>query len=97
MAKKIKENSPIALQLEEFKEKINEYQSYLNSIDINKIRDTKERHNEVDCQIKIMNALPQWLAALEKLLEDADDIKKEIEVRGGDEMSGIMKYKTENK
>lgn len=96
MAKKIKENSPIALELKKFESKINQFQDYLRDFTISDIVDDKQRHNEIDCQIKILNALPQWLAALEKLLEQ-EDVTEQIETRGDQEISGIMSKKLNNK
>jgi hypothetical protein len=96
MAKKNKDDSIIALELERFEKKIKEFQDYLEFTSIKSIGDTKERHSEIDAQIKILNALPNWLASYEKLLEQ-NDASKELILRGDEEMSGLMKNKLKEK
>lgn len=91
-----KKESLIALELKEFSDKIKQFQGYLSEHDIRFMDEDKKRHDEVGCQIKIMDALPNWLAALEKLLTTDEVQKKEIEVRGGNEVSGLMKIKMNN-
>lgn len=92
MAKKNNKDSVIALELERFEKKIKEFQDYLEFTSIKSIGDTKERHNEIDAQIKILNALPNWLTAYERLLEEAST-SDQIDVRGGEEISGLMQKK----
>lgn len=94
MAKKKKEDNPIALELDRFEKKIKQYQNYLEDYDFTQILEDKKRHDEIDCQNKIMNNLPNWLAAYEKLLEDEEEAIKKIEVRGEGEMSGLMQQKS---
>lgn len=87
-----KTNSLIGLELAKLEKKIKQYQEYLEEFNIRTMKDQAERHKEIDCQIKIMNALPNWLASLEKLY-GVENEKKEIEIRGGEEMNGMMKLK----
>ena len=54
--------------------------------------DTSKRHAEIQCQIKIMDALPNWLAGLKKLKEDSETA--EPEYRGDQVPNGLMKKKT---
>ena len=96
MAKKKKEDSLIALELDKFESKIIQFQNYLEVHDIRDIYEDKKRHDEVDCQIKIMNNLPGWLAAYERLLEEKEEEVKKIEVRGEGEMSGLMQQKSKS-
>lgn len=84
--------SVIALELERFNDKVQQFQNYLASINPLGIDDEKKRQSEIDTQIKIMNALPNWLAALEKLRTQSD-ATKQVEVRADAELSGLMKLK----
>lgn len=86
MAKKV--NSIIALEIEKYEAKIGEFQSYLeyNKIGIIEFDDI---YKEIETQIKMMNALPNWLEALKKLKEDAKD--KPIELRGGAEINDVAR------
>lgn len=92
MAKKIA-NTIIAIELEKYEEIIIQYQSYLVQNDIRLMDEDKKRHDEISAQIKIMDSLPKWLAALEQLRYKDQEEKKELEVRGGSEMSGLMEQK----
>lgn len=78
MAKK--SNSTIALEIEKFEKKIKEYQTYLQLMDITKMTEEEGRHKEIGTQNSIMNLLPNWLEALKKLREVAQE--KEMETRG---------------
>lgn len=89
---KPKKDSAIAMELEQFKAKIEQFQLYLEAFNVINITEDKKRHDEVACQIKIMDSLPGWLGGLEKLLED-ESAAKAVEVRGDGEMSGLMKNK----
>jgi hypothetical protein len=100
MAKKINKDSPIALEIVEYEEKIREFQNYLkkNPIvsTIRKGGDIQEepesqdkRHKEIAVQIKVMDALPAWLLALKKLREE--QAENELETRGDVDVPGMFK------
>lgn len=92
MGGKSKKESLIALELNSFEDIVKRFQDYLSKYDVRFIEEDKKRHDEADCQIKIMNALPNWLAALERLRESKSDAKV-VDVRGSSEMSGLMEIK----
>ena len=95
MAKKA--NTIIAIELEKYEQIIIQYQSYLVQNDIRNMDEDKKRHDEIAAQIKIMDSLPKWLAALEALRYKEEE-NKEVDIRGGSELSGLMeeKFKTKN-
>lgn len=81
----------IALEIEKYEAKIKEFQDYL---ELNQIKDAyfeteQDKHKEIDTQIKMMNALPNWLLSLKQLKEDAKD--KPIELRGGAQINDVAK------
>ncbi len=76
----------IALEIEAFEKKIKEFQKYLAVNDINKIFDDLTKAKEIDTQIKLMNAIPNLLDQLSKLRETQE---KDIEARGGIQISGL--------
>ena len=95
-AKKTK-NEAIALELERFEAKIKEFPEYLETYDVTSKTDgvmtvASKRHQEIQCQIKIMDALPTWLAGLKKLKEDSETA--EPEYRGDQVPNGLMKNKS---
>ena len=83
-----KKDGPIALELKNFEDKIKQFQNYLKANAPTDIVDDRKRHDEIDCQIKIMNSLPSWLQSLKKLREE--ETSKAVELRGETEMSGLM-------
>lgn len=98
MAKKTKDNI-IALEIEKYEKKIKEYQDYLekNTI-ISKVdKDTinleqesqDKKHKEILIQIRLMDALPNWLEALKKLKQESENTS--IELRGDSEMNDVFK------
>ena len=94
---KTKKNEAIALELEKFEQKIREFQAYLETYNVNSktetiMVDASKRHAEIQCQIKIMDALPNWLAGLKKLKEDSQTA--EPEYRGDQVPNGLMKNKS---
>jgi hypothetical protein len=99
---KSKKDSPIALEIQSYESKINEFQNYLeiNPIisKVTKDGDIKEepesqdkRHKEIAIQIKMMDALPSWLTALKKLKEE--QVQSELETRGDIDIPGVIKNK----
>lgn len=96
MAKKI--NTIIAVELDKFEKIIFQYQDYLMKNDIRRMDDDKKRHDEGNFQIKVIDALPKWLSALEALRYKEEEEKRDIkdEVRGGSELSGLMEQKLKN-
>lgn len=78
----------ISLELEAFQKKIKEFQAYLNKNPIDKIYESKERHSEIEIQIKLMSSLGSLLGQLEALREKED---KQKESRGGTEINGLHK------
>lgn len=92
MAKK-EVKSLIALELENFEKKINQFQNYLNEFNISTIDEDKKRHDEITAQIRIMDALPKWLLELERMrIKDVEE-KEKVVVKGGNELSGLMQEK----
>lgn len=83
-----KKEGLIALELKNFEDKIKQFQEYLKKTNPAHIDDDKKRHDEWDCQIKIMNSLPNWLMSLKKLREEEES--KQVETRGDATMSGLM-------
>lgn len=106
MAKK--NEGVIALEISKYEEKIKEFQDYLEQNNVvTKVTSKGEyneadnvqdkRHKEILIQIKMMDALPNWLSALKKLREEEID---KLELRGGTEMSDaarIMIERNKNK
>lgn len=86
-----KKDNAIALELKTFDSKIKQFQDYLKINDPSFMIDDRKRHDEIDCQIKIMSNLPAWLSALKKLREE--EAEKKVELRGETEISGLMKTK----
>lgn len=82
MAKK-KDNNIIALEIEKFEEKINEFQTYLEVNNINRVgeyEDDGKKYKEIETQLKIMAALPALLEALKRLREVSQE--RQMETRG---------------
>jgi len=92
MAKK--QSNVIALELVKFDNKIKEFQKYLDNKNINDIYDPQERAKEIDIQIKLMNTIPYLLEQLQKLKEQE---VKQIESRGGNDISGLADSFLKNK
>lgn len=92
---KSKVGNVIALEIEKYESKINEFQTYLETHDIRRIGELdieEDKYKEIDTQIKMMNALPNWLVSLKTLKEDAE--AKSIELRGGNEISDISRLRS---
>lgn len=94
MAKKKNSSDTAALEMERFESKIKQFQDYLEFNNINRIGemdvDASKRHQEIQCQIKIMDALPGWISGLQKLRDSATG-NESIELRGDAEPNGMMK------
>lgn len=92
----------IKMELEKIEKKVEEFQEYL---EINPIvsdssfllleEDTQNRvHKEITIQIKMQDALFNWLPLLEKLREDKS--KKQTSTRGDVKVGGMFAKKLEN-
>lgn len=104
--KKINPDSLIAVELEKLQKKVNEFQTYLelNSINyvISKDRefditvDTQDKlHKEIIVQIKMQDALFNWLPVLEQLKAGkTEDSNAVIETRGDIPVNGLFNKKT---
>lgn len=100
MAKKIKVESLIALPLKKFEDKLNQFQTYLEEHPIQgmvltdkdiKVASewTELNHKEIAVQIKMQEAVLNWLPLLEKLKQG--EAAKNTEVRGESEIGGMYK------
>jgi len=100
MAKKIDEKNLIHFEIEKLEAKVQEMQEYLtmNPIitsvttggEISLSEDSQDKlHKEILIQIKIQDALFNWLPLLEKLR--AGEQAKEIATRGDVEINGLFK------
>ena len=92
MAKSKKEiGNIIALEIKKYQDKIEQFQDYLSTHDIQRIGESVEedKYKEIDTQIKMMNALPSWLVSLKSLKEDAEE--DEVELRGGGQMNAAAR------
>lgn len=99
MAKTIKPESYIHFELKKIESKVKEFQDYLSLNPItaqvtkgNEILLSDENqdklHKEIVIQIKMQDALFNWLPLLEKLREDES---KEVEKRGDVKIGGMFK------
>lgn len=101
---KIKVDSLINIELSKLENKVKEFQDYLemNSI-VAKVTGNSEiflgleqqdqLHKEIVIQIKIQDALFNWMPLLEKLREEKDN--KKIETRGDVPVNGMFLRKRE--
>lgn len=99
---KIKVDSLIGFELDKLEAKVGEFQQYLeeNSI-ITKVTSGNEillaleeqdkLHKEIVIQIKMQDALFNWMPLLEKLREGAE--QKKLELRGDAEANGLFNKK----
>lgn len=98
MSKKINVESLIGQEIEHLEEKINEFQLYLrlNNLTVNEngtrydeleIDAQDKLHKEIIIQIKMQDALFNWLPLLEKLKEG--DQGKKFETRGDIPTNGL--------
>lgn len=102
MAKAIKVESLISFEINKLQDKVDQFQQYLEMNPItaqvtqaNEIlltQDTQDQlHKEIIIQIKMQDALFNWLPLLEKLkLNEAD---KGLETRGDVPVNGLFKNK----
>jgi len=100
MAKKLNTETLVDVEITKFETKLKEFQSYLelNAI-VTKVIDgsgiilTEENqgllHDEILIQIKMQDAVLQWLPLLKKLKEI--EVEKEKENRGNVEVGGLFK------
>jgi thiamine kinase-like enzyme len=101
---KIKAESLLSIELEKLENKVNEFQQYLeeNSIITKVTRDSEiiialeeqdKLHKEIVIQIKMQDALFNWMPLLEKLREGS--ISKKLETRGNVKLNGLFTNKRE--
>lgn len=98
MPKKTKINSIIALEIGKYEAKIREFQIYLETHDVRRIGEInkdEDKYKEIDTQIKILNALPNWLEALKRLKEVEGEATEEM--RGESEINDAHKFLKGNK
>lgn len=100
---KLDSKSLIKFELNSLEEKVKEFQDYLR---INKINSTVTQagvitlseddqdklHKELLIQIKVQDAIFNWVPLLEKLRESQE--VKDVETRGDIEINGLYKNKT---
>lgn len=103
MAKKLNTESLINVEIQNLEDKVKEFQTYLkqNSINTNtngiRYDDTEDlesqdkRHKEIVIQIKMQDALFNWLPLLEKLRQGED--AKKLETRGDVPVNGLYASK----
>lgn len=105
MAKKVDVKSLISVELNKLERKIKEFQDYLimNPITTQVTKDGAINltesdqtllHKEIAVQIKIQQALFEWMPLLEKLRETEDD--KPLATRGDIEINGMFKKRRQN-
>lgn len=103
--KKINTDSLIGLELEKLQSKVDQFQDYLeinsitqySNIRVDEIEeDIQDKlHKEIIVQIKMQDAIFNWLPLLEKLKEASNE--NNIELRGGAEFNGLMQKAKNNK
>jgi hypothetical protein len=67
MARSKKESNPIALELNKYSKKVEEFQNYLENKPITSISDDAARHKEIEVQLKVMEKLPFYLSEIKRL------------------------------
>lgn len=90
---KINKDSLIHVELEKITAKVTEFQDYLENKKIAAEIDTKARHDEIDIQIKMQNALFAWLPVLENLRSLGMNEEEKEEYRKGTRPAGIASKK----
>lgn len=91
MAKKLNKDNLVQIELVKISAKVDEFQDYLENKKIAAEIDTKSRHDEIDIQIKMQNALFTWLPILENLRNLGMDEEQKEEYRKGTKPAGIAK------
>ena len=105
MAKKINTDSLIGVELDKLESKVKEFQKYLEINNILTMRGTvrfdeveedlqDKLHKEMIIQIKVQDAIFNWLPLLEKLREDKKT--KALETRGDVAINGMFKKRQAN-
>lgn len=89
MATKKNNDSLIAPEEAKLSAKVEEFQSYLETRKINGEGDDSKRHKEIEVQIKMLNALFEWLPSLESLRRLGTDEEEKEEYRKGTRPAGI--------
>lgn len=100
MAKKVNPQDIILFELEKLEAKVNEFQKYLelNTINAQITKDgaitlseenQDKLHKEIVIQIKMQDALFNWLPLLQKLREGEQN--KQLETRGDVEVNGLFR------
>ena len=67
MPKMKKSDNPIALELNKYSKKVEEFQRYLENKPIESIADDSARHKEIVVQLSMMEKLPYYLSEIKKL------------------------------
>ena len=99
MAKKVDTAALIEKEIGNFVAKVEEFQQYLKDNDVRGLASLGDEdftttyqdklHKEILIQIKMQDAILNWLPLLKKLRED-DETKKET-IRGGASVGGMFK------
>lgn len=103
MAKKLDPQSLIHFELAKLEDKVHEFQQYLQTNTIissvspdafDMADDQQDKlHKEIIIQIKMQDALFNWMPVLEKLRESTN--AKQIETRGDIVVNGLFKQKNQ--
>ena len=98
--KKLDSKSLVDLELSKLEKKVQEFQTYLEQNSILKAKtldstdDYQDKlHKEMLVQIKVQDALFNWMPLLAKLRETEED---KVELRGGGELNGMYINKKQN-
>lgn len=83
-----KKSNPIALPLQSYQSKIEEFQEYLDSTKIKSILDDDKRHDEIKIQVLMMEKLGPLLRELKTLLT-VEEEKVDNDIRGDLELSPL--------
>lgn len=99
MAKKVNAAALIEKEIGNFVDKVEEFQRYLKDNNVRGVVSLGDEeftsvmqdklHKEILIQIKMQDAILNWLPLLKKLKED-DETKKEV-IRGGTTVGGMFK------
>lgn len=91
--KKSNPESLIALELDRLSNKVDEFQDYLEAKQIRAEADDNARQKEIEVQIKMVNALFEWLPSLEALRSLGMNEEEKEEYRKGTRPAGIASKK----
>jgi hypothetical protein len=91
-----KQNTLINVELDRFEKKLNELQRYLLDNVINDEMHPDTKYKEIDCQLKVMQSVLNWLPVLEVLRGGEAKKDARLETRGGSELNEMFKTVLEN-